>query len=146
MASKKSTPIKIHLETEITQDGQTESHVFDEEGELIQMGTTTYLRYLEHVQGQETAVRFKLAEDGQVQLTRGTEKDATQLRLYFKMHDAQGSLYQTQYGNLPVLTTTNHLLMTLSDEPLSGEVVVHYQLEISQQVVGDYKLRLIFNA
>lgn len=146
MTEKSSIPVKIHLETQITQDGQAEAHVFDEEGQLIKLGETFYLRYMEHGDQQAIAVRFKIDTSGRVQLTRGADKDETQLLLYFKLAEQIASVYQTQYGKLPVMTTTNHLEWTLDDQMLNGELVVHYQLEISQQVVGDYKLRLIFKA
>lgn len=146
MTEKSNLPIKIHLETQITQDDQVESHSFDEDGQLVKMGDNLYIRYMEHVEQQTIAVRFKIDATGRVQLTRGADKDETQLLLYFKEAEQIASVYQTQYGKLPVITSTNQLAWTVNDQPLSGELVVHYQLEISQQVVGDYKLRLIFTA
>ncbi|WP_459128222.1 YwiB family protein [Latilactobacillus curvatus] len=146
MASQSGIPVKVHLETQIQQDGQLEKHVFDEDGQVVKMGESLYLRYLEHGGEQATAVRFKLAADGQIQLTRGTEEDETQLRLYFKQGEDLGSIYQTKYGNMPVLTTTTHLLSMVKEQPVSGEITVHYQLAINNQAVGDYKLRLIFTA
>lgn len=146
MTEKSSLPIKVHLETQITQEGQVESHSFDEDGQLVKMGDSLYIRYIEHVDQQAIAVRFKIDATGRVQLTRGASKDETQLLLYFKEAEQMASVYQTQYGKLPVVTITNQLVWTIKDQPLSGELVVQYQLEISQQVVGDYKLRLIFTA
>lgn len=146
MMKKSSVPVKIRLETQITQDGQAESHIFDEEGQLIKIGETFYLRYIEHSDQQAIAVRFKIDTSGRVQLTRGADNDETQLLLYFKAAEQIASVYQTQYGKLPVVTTTNHLMWAFNEQAASGELVVHYQLEISQQVVGDYKLRLIFKA
>ena len=146
MTEKSSMPVKLHLETQITQDGQVESHVFDETGQLVKMGETLYLRYIEHVGQQAVAVRFKIDPVGHVQLSRGAAKDETQLQLYFREAEQMVSIYQTQYGRMPVVTTTNQLALTLKDQPLSGELTNQYQLEISQQMVGDYKLRLIFTA
>lgn len=58
MASQSGIPVKVHLETQIQQDGQLEKHVFDEDGQVVKMGESLYLRYLEH--GGEQAPRYGL--------------------------------------------------------------------------------------
>ena len=54
----------------MTMGDQTEEFEFNEEGQLIRLnGGQTYLRYIEHQDGQETPVNFRLVGDA-VQLDR----------------------------------------------------------------------------
>ncbi|WP_125607878.1 DUF1934 domain-containing protein [Lapidilactobacillus bayanensis] len=136
--------IKIHLTTQIEQDGQFEQHVFDVTGQLIRMGTTLYLRY--HEMNTETSaavpVTLKLQEDGLIILTRG--QDETRLQLRFALAHEIETVYQTPYGNVPIITRTTMMKVRLQNEPTTGEIALDYVLLSSHQQLGKYQLRLIF--
>ncbi|QFG47582.1 DUF1934 domain-containing protein [Lapidilactobacillus dextrinicus] len=139
-----AVPINIHLTTQIEQDGELSQHVFDEEGQLFQMGSTLYLRYHEtNAETNETVpVTLKLQEDGLVILTRG--QGNTRLQLHFSADHEINTVYQTPYGNIPIITRTTMMKVRLQDEPTAGEIKVDYLLMSGRDQLGKYQLRLIF--
>ena len=72
---KKYQIIHVTVETKITQDGETETHDFSEEGQLVEINDLMYVRYLEHLDQQETPVTFKITDDKHVRLTRKAAND-----------------------------------------------------------------------
>lgn len=137
-------PVKIHLTTQIEQEGQISQHVFDEDGQLVQMGSTLYLRY--HEEDEEShrqiPVTLKIQEDGKLILTR--DQDDMRLQLHFKDEQEIDALYQTPYGNIPIVTRTSMIQVHLQNELTAGEIMVDYVLISGQQELGKYQLRLIF--
>ncbi len=140
--------VKVHLETFVTQEGETERHVFDEPGTVVQMGDTLYVRYREINEKEHTnyPVTLKLRGDGSVQLSRGSSDDDTHLRLHFANNRRILTRYRTPYGDIPVETITPRLDVRLTTEPLTGEIYIEYQLNANGQHLGNYRLRLLFSA
>lgn len=141
-------PVSIHLETYVTQDGETASHVFDEPGTAVQIGDTLYLRYKEINSAENTAypVTMRLRPNGTVQLTRGSESDDTHLRLHFENERRVVTRYRTPYGVMPVETVTPRLDIDVEDDPFRGEVYIEYELFGAGNSLGNYRLRLQFSA
>ncbi|KRO17280.1 DUF1934 domain-containing protein [Lacticaseibacillus saniviri] len=141
-------PIQIHLETYVTQEGETEQHLFDEPGTLVQMGDNLYIRYQEtdEESGTTYPVTLKVQGDGDIQLSRGASDSDTQLKLHFVNERRIITRYRTPYGVIPVETATPRIDMEFTDDPVSGEIYVEYQLFANEQHLGDYRMRLLFNA
>lgn len=141
-------PVQVHLETFVTQEAETENHVFDEPGTVVQMGDTLYIRYREVNEEEHTdyPVTLKLRADGSVQLSRGSSEDDTHLRLHFANNRRILTRYRTPYGIIPVETVTPRLDVRLTTEPLAGEIYIEYELFGNGDHLGNYRMRLLFNA
>lgn len=141
-------PVTIHLETFVTQEGETENHVFDEPGIVVEVGDTLYIRYREinEEEGTDYPVTVKLRADGSVQLSRGGTGEDTHLRLHFANGRRILTRYRTPFGVIPVETVTPRLDVRLTEAPLTGEIYIEYQLFANGAHLGNYRMRLLFNA
>ncbi|WP_083479142.1 DUF1934 domain-containing protein [Lapidilactobacillus concavus] len=144
MENKTQIPIQIQLRTHLEQDGQIEDHRFNEPGQLIQIGTTSYLRYEEHDRETrtQTPVTFKLQEDGGIILTRG--QGQLRVQFHFYLNQEVEMAYATPYGQIPLMIHTTRIDIQRADDASSGRIEVDYQLLTQQQALGKYQLRLIF--
>lgn len=145
MTAPQTTPIKLHLHTVIEQMQQREEHIFDETGQITQVGNSLYLRYVETSEGQGLPVMIKIASDGTLQLSRGNSKTDTQFKLYFNSNTPTLANYRTPYGKIPIKVVTNHLVIQVKQQPLAGEINLMYQLFDEKQHIGNYRLRLLFS-
>ncbi|MCD2255969.1 DUF1934 domain-containing protein [Lactobacillus sp. CC-MHH1034] len=141
-------PIEIHLQTKVAQEGETTQHVFDEPGQLVQIGETLYFRYSEvdPDTGAKTPVMIKVMPNGDVQLSRLSRQDGINLKLFFSLGNRMIARYQTPYGVIPVETVTPKLHFRIKDRPVSGELYIEYQLFAGKQHIGNYQLQLLFTA
>lgn len=138
-------PVQVHVETWVDQDGEKEHHRFDEPGQVVQMGDTCYVRYVEP--GDEgLPVTFKIQGDSAVTLIRGSSNSDTHVRLQFIAEKQVLAQYHTPYGVIPVETITPRMDIALNREASSGEAYIEYRLNASDQHIGDYRLRLHFGA
>lgn len=140
--------VQIHLETYVTQEGETEKHVFDQPGTLIQIGDTLYLRYREvnEQEGTDYPVTLRLRANGDVQLSRGSSDTDVEMKLHFASERRVVTRYRTPYGVIPVETVTPRLDVRMTESPLAGEIYIEYQLSGNGTPLGNYRLRLIFSA
>jgi uncharacterized beta-barrel protein YwiB (DUF1934 family) len=138
-------PIEIHLETFIEQEGERTHLVYDEPGQIFEMGQSIYLRYQETDEepGQKTPVTMKIDGAGTVMLTRSAESE---MRLRFANGKRIEARYRTPYGMFPIETVTPMLNVELQNRPLAGRVNIDYQLFAGEQLIGNYKIRLQFTA
>ena len=141
-------PVSIHLETYVTQEGETEEHVFNEPGTIVELNDTLYIRYREINEKEHTdyPVTLKLRSDGDVQLSRGGSNDDMQLKLHFANEKRILTQYRTPYGMIPVETITPRLDVRITDDPLAGEIYIEYQLFANGENLGNYRMRLLFQA
>ncbi|MFC6316168.1 DUF1934 domain-containing protein [Lapidilactobacillus achengensis] len=139
-------PVHLQMSTRIEQAGEITAHHFDEPGQLVQMGSTLYLRYRERdpETGAQTPVTMKIQGDGLVILTRGQAD--LRLQLHFHPTERMTTAYKTPYGEIPVTTATTLMESRIKSEPLHGEVAIDYQLFSEKELLGKYQLRLIFKA
>ncbi|WP_413488905.1 DUF1934 domain-containing protein [Carnobacterium divergens] len=142
MSLKKITPVNIQLSTTITQYEAVENHTFDVMGQATQMGDTLYVRYKEETEG-ETPVTIKIEPDGTVGLIRAGE---TRTKLRFGKGERYVTHYTTLQGVVSLETMTNHLQISLMDQPFRGNLEIHYDLYMGKEKLGEYKLQLLFTA
>lgn len=138
-------PVRVQLEAWVTQAGQQEHHAFDEQGQLVQLGDTIYIRYTEPT-GDKVPVTVKLKGQNQIGLTRGSSDSDTHMHLDFIAEKEIQAQYRTPYGIIPVSTITPRMDVLVNSMPLSGQAYVEYRLKANGDIVGDYRMRLIFNA
>ncbi|KRM11309.1 hypothetical protein FD16_GL000898 [Paucilactobacillus suebicus DSM 5007 = KCTC 3549] len=135
-------PVRVQLETTIEQDGQKQSFKFDEQGQLVSMNNSYYLRYSETGGQGNVPVTFKFAEDHTVVLSRDGEN---RLRIIFNPDNEQETHYRTAYGMMKLMVKTNRLLSDLDLITGNGKIVVDYELHGQDQLIGKYQIRLQFN-
>ena len=136
-------PVAIHLATTIRQAGDVSNFNFHVHGQLFQMGSTVYLRFMEddNKDGHAVPVTVRIGANGHVKLTRSGENE---LQLNFIQGKRVEARYQTPYGMLPIDTVTPNLDIQYRNQPFSGAVRVDYNLYAERQLLGRYQLRLQF--
>lgn len=139
----KGVPVSLKLSTKVIQNNETEDFYFELLGQVIKMGDTLYIRYKEEQadSGTDVPVTIKIAPDGKITLIRAGEP---RMRLKFAYQETLESTYQTPYGLFKIATFTHNLRFSLKDQPLSGEVVIDYDLLNGAEKIGEYHLKLEF--
>ncbi|EAC5373261.1 DUF1934 domain-containing protein, partial [Listeria monocytogenes] len=80
---------------------------------------------------------------GHVQLIRAGE---LRMRLRFGYQEKLDTSYRTPYGLLQISTFTHNLRVSLKDQPMSGKILVDYDLYSQTERIGEYHLELEFTA
>lgn len=138
-------PVSIQLKTIVQQGNEQKDFFFDLEGQLVKMGDTLYIRYKEELleDTEPTPVTIKIEPDGHVQLIRAGE---LRMRLRFSYQEKLDTSYRTPYGLLQISTFTHNLRVSLKDQPMSGKILVDYDLYSQTERIGEYHLELEFTA
>ena len=138
-------PVSIQLKTIVQQGNEQKDFFFDLEGQLVKMGDTLYIRYKEELleDTEPTPVTIKIEPDGHVQLIRSGE---LRKRLRFGYQEKLDTSYRTPYGLLQISTFTHNLRVSLKDQPMSGKILVDYDLYSQTERIGEYHLELEFTA
>ena len=138
-------PVSIQLKTIVQQGSEQKDFFFDLEGQLVKMGDTLYIRYKEELleDTEPTPVTIKIEPDGHVQLIRAGE---LRMRLRFGYQEKLDTSYRTPYGLLQISTFTHNLRVSLKDQPMSGKILVDYDLYSQTERIGEYHLELEFTA
>ncbi|WDF83100.1 DUF1934 domain-containing protein [Lacticaseibacillus pabuli] len=138
-------PVRVQMETWVSQDEHQEHHQFDEPGQLVKLGDALYVRYVEPTE-DHMPVTVKIKGDNAVELTRGSADGDTRLHMQFIAEKEVTAQYRTPYGVIPVTTITPRMDVVIEDNQASGQVYVEYRLIADNQPIGDYRMRLIFGA
>ena len=138
-------PVSIQLKTIVQQGNEQKDFFFDLEGQLVKMGDTLYIRYKEELleDTEPTPVTIKIEPDGHVQLIRAGE---LRMRLRFGYQEKLDTSYRTPYGLRQISTLTHNLRVSLKDQPMSGKILVDYDLYSQTERIGEYHLELEFTA
>lgn len=148
MKETNSIPVSLQLRTEIFQNEQFDEHFFDVTGQMVRVGKSIYLRYQEpaivEIDGHEGInVTVKIEEDGSIQLIRA---DKQRMRLRFTSDKVNEANYHTPYGIIPIKIITKKISITLEEHPVTGEVLIDYELHTGEEPLGVYHLSLQFTA
>lgn len=138
---KNGMPALINMETSYVQNGETHHHSFEENGKVVYMNDSYYIRFEEVYEGETIPVTVKINPDGSVNLIRRSEKT---MRLAFNSHQDTETQYKTPVGIMPIQVVTEDLRVSYYDRPFAGRVWVDYALYMNEQKLGDYQLRLRF--
>ena len=143
MSQTQKQMVQLSLTTTVRQDDDVETFNFDTEGELLVKNDHVYLRYTENIAEQQTKVRFKFEPDS-VRLHR--TGDGQQTQLVFVLEQQVTAFYQTPAGQMHLATYTTQLQTAIDSEKAQGKIAIDYQLIANDQIVGEYALRLQFQA
>lgn len=139
MSLKEGMPIEFQLETLVKQEGEQESFLYEGMGQIVEMGNWLYLRYIE----AETAVpvTFKLSREGKVTIIRRMEQTS---RMTFDAEGKGMAMLPTPAGLMEIETITHEMLLEFKEKPFAGKVTLHYELQMNEQKLGDYRIELQF--
>lgn len=143
MSQTQKQMVQLSLTTTVRQDDDVETFNFDTEGELLVKNDHVYLCYTENIAEQQTKVRFKFEPDS-VRLHR--TGDGQQTQLVFALEQQVPAFYQTPAGQMHLATYTTQLQTAIDPEKAQGKIAIDYQLIANDQIVGEYALRLQFQA
>ncbi|WP_099975249.1 DUF1934 domain-containing protein [Lactobacillus terrae] len=142
-----NTDVSVELNIDMQQEDEISRTTIIEPGKFSQVGKSFYLRFSEKLDDSEEAlITVKITEDGDVLVRRVASSTKLSTNLYFTHGDYNSGQVQTEYGLMPMRTFTKNLSAEFSTEPLAGNIKVDYDLIIGENVIGNYKFRLIFNA
>lgn len=144
MDLSQGTTVSIQLKTIVSQEDEKKEFFFDLTGQIVKMGDTLYIRYKEELEeGSPVAVTIKVEPDGKIQLIRAGE---LRMRLKFGYQERLETTYKTPYGLFQITTFTKNLRFSLKDQPVSGSILIDYDLFSQNEKIGEYHLELEFTA
>ncbi|MCU9613337.1 DUF1934 domain-containing protein [Caldibacillus lycopersici] len=135
------TPVKIELQTKITQNGELDTFELIVFGQYYQKGNTSYLIYDEVLETGNVHTVIKFSEQGGSQIIR---KGALNMRLAFHLDEDKGGSYKTDIGTLLLTTNTQRLKFRWDSEQKQGTLDIKYYLFMEQMEVGTYQLSFKF--
>ncbi|RHH69581.1 MULTISPECIES: DUF1934 domain-containing protein [Vagococcus] len=145
MSQREKTPVNILVKTEVTQEGEFKEFLIDVNGHMVVINDVLYLRYDELLEGVDkpVPVTIKVLPDGDVTLIRSGE---VKMKLNFSFEQRRETTYSTPYGMMSIFTLTNHLHVSLKDNPTSGDIAIDYDLFAGEEKLGMYHLVINFTA
>ncbi|CAJ1192242.1 hypothetical protein LCR01_12540 [Companilactobacillus crustorum] len=139
--------VKVELNIDTVQSGELTHTKISEPGQFIQMGDSMYLRFNESLDNDDTAsILVKITESGEIHVKRVAKSTNLASLLYFTHQKHNTGHLETEYGILPLQTFTKDSKVEIVSNPLSGKINIDYDLIYDNNVIGNYKFRLIFSA
>ncbi|UQS84041.1 DUF1934 domain-containing protein [Bombilactobacillus thymidiniphilus] len=139
--------VQVHLKTQVVQDGEINNYHVDQAGEVVRLGDKLYIRYQEAPAEQENEnvkVIVKIDSDNQISIKRKVGNNLT-TNMVFNQLAEQNFDYQTAFGALKLVSRTKKLNVLVAKAPFSGQIDLDYSLHSGDNLIGDYKLQLIFS-
>ncbi len=139
--------VNVELNMETLQAGEITHTKIVEPGKFTKIGKSMYLRFDESLDNNDKAsILVKVGDDGEIHLKRVAKSTNLASLLYFTHKKHNSGHLQTEYGVLPLGTFTNDSVVEVINKPLSGKINIDYDLIYDNNIVGNYKFRLIFSA
>ena len=139
MSDALTAPVKVRILTTITQqDTEPEQYELWSEGTIMQKRDQIYLRYEEVQEEQHMHTTVRFGQEDAIIIRNGDIK----MRLPFVPGQAQKGHYNSEYGQLPIVTLTKEMKFEPSETLQNGRFYLQYELLIGGQSVGDYVLEL----
>ncbi|WP_334352339.1 DUF1934 domain-containing protein [Companilactobacillus sp. HBUAS56257] len=140
-----SIDINVNLSIETFQEGNLTHTKIAEPGKFTQIGNSIYLRFNESLENNATAsILVKVGGDGEIHVKRVAKDTKLSSLLYFTHQKHNTGQLETEYGVLPLDTFTKDSKVEIVSKPLSGKINIDYDLVYDNNVIGNYKFRLIF--
>ncbi|MGR3742285.1 DUF1934 domain-containing protein [Companilactobacillus sp. DQM5] len=139
-----SKQIKVKLETLIKQDENIDSFTIESEGTIESFKDRHVIQFLEENSENIFNIRFDLMKTGEVLLNRQSKNRQEMSDFYFKEQDQKDVIYKTIYGTMNLIAKTLKININLDEKSEKGEIKIQYNLYNQDQILGEYKLRLIF--
>ncbi|WP_339175097.1 DUF1934 domain-containing protein [Solibacillus sp. FSL R5-0691] len=142
MANESGKTVKIKLVSSIIPtEGELEQYEMWLEGSCIEKGNSHYLRYEEVQEDMQIQTTIKLNKSNSFIMRKG----GVNMRLPLNPDLRENGHYESQFGSLPLVTDTHQLAIeVVQSEKVSGQFKTQYDLIISGNSVGHYKLDIEF--
>ncbi|GKQ42307.1 hypothetical protein RD055328_02300 [Companilactobacillus sp. RD055328] len=134
--------VDIKLTTTIKQDNEDFEHSIENSGIIEEKDDRFVLNFIDENEEGRFFIRFDLLKTGEVLLNRQSSDQQNMSDFYFKEKEQKEVIYKTSYGVMSLVAQTTYLLSDIDN----GQVEIDYLLFQQKQLVGEYKLRLIFSA
>ena len=142
-----SFDINVQLNIETLQSGELTHTKISEPGKFTQIGNSIYLRFNESLENNDKAsILVKITEKGEIHVKRVAKSTNLASLLYFTHQEHNTGHLETEYGVLTLDTYTKDSKVQIVSNPLSGKINIDYDLIYDNNVIGNYKFRLIFGA
>ncbi|MGX9133098.1 DUF1934 domain-containing protein [Rummeliibacillus sp. JY-2-4R] len=139
MSDTLTAPIKLKIITTIKQpDTPLEKYELWSEGTILKKRDQIYLRYEEVQEDQHMNTTLRFGQEDAIIIRNGDLK----MRMPFVLGQAQRGHYNSQYGQLPIVTVTKVMKFEPSETLQNGRFYLQYELFIGGESVGDYALEL----
>ncbi|MGM9968259.1 MAG: DUF1934 domain-containing protein [Rummeliibacillus sp.] len=139
MSDVLTAPVKIKIITTITQPGtETEKFELWSEGKIMQKNDQIYLQYEEIQEDQRMNTTLRFGQEDAIIMRNGDVK----MRMPFVLGQVRRGHYNSEYGQLPIVTKTKEMKFEPSETIQNGRFYLQYELIIGEQSVGDYCLEL----
>lgn len=132
--------IKVTLQMKISFGSETESYELITFGTSIYKGTDLYLQYTEESEAGTTNTTIKHKPNETLLLRSGAFK----MRQLFRLQETTNGHYESLYGMLGLLTTTNHISHQWDDEEQEGTLTLRYQLHMQGSEPGQYEMTILY--
>ncbi|MEI5909046.1 DUF1934 family protein [Bacillus spongiae] len=133
------TPVKIHLTTSISQEGEKETISFTTFGRYYQKAGAYFLKYDEVLEEGTVKTIVKVKETTGLIMRSG----ALKMRLAFDLRTKMNGSYESAHGTFLLQTTTKKLSHTMLSDT-EGEILLIYDLSMQGSVVGTYKMNITY--
>lgn len=138
--------VNVKLKTMIKQDNEISNHIINQKGTIEETPERYVISFIDKNDEGTFVIRFDLLKTGEILLNRQSNDRQNMSDFYFKEHTQQEVLYKTNYGTMNLFSETKYLETNINADLSQGEVKIEYLLFEQKQLLGEYKLRLIFNA
>lgn len=139
MANEARSQVNIKLISTIRPiDGDSESYEMWLTGQLLEKAGSMYLKYEEVQEDKTIRTTMKLGNEQALIMRTG----AVKMRLPLNIIEQQIGHYESEFGSMPLVIHTKK--MTYTQQAISGDFHVQYDLLMGGQSVGNYKLDITF--
>lgn len=135
MAEKK---VKVTVETIINNGSADDRYELVVYGNAAERNGSQFIRYTEITEQGELKVLVKY--DGEK--IEATRKGYMHIKQVFELGKTTYCVMKTPLGDLDVLTKTNNINFVGSDDHITKELSVEYDLFVNDELVGSYKLKI----
>ncbi|WP_125706892.1 DUF1934 domain-containing protein [Companilactobacillus zhongbaensis] len=137
--------VNVDLDMSVFQAGEMTHTKISEPGRFTRMGNSMYLQFNESMENDDHAsILVKITENGEIHVKREAKNTNLSSMLYFTHRDHNAASVYTEYGVMQMKTFTKDSLVEIKDHPLQGKINIDYDLIYDDNIVGNYKFRLIF--
>jgi uncharacterized beta-barrel protein YwiB (DUF1934 family) len=138
--NNESTPVKIHLKTNITIGDDSDSFELVSFGRYYEKGEAFFLKY-DEVQEEGTIHTIVKVTDEQALILRS---GAVKMRMLFNEEEEMSGSYESELGTLLLTTKTKKLSHTKNLDKTEGDFNLSYELMMQGSSVGDYEMSINF--
>jgi uncharacterized beta-barrel protein YwiB (DUF1934 family) len=138
--NNESTPVKIHLKTNITIGDESDAFELVSFGRYYEKGDAFFLKY-DEVQEEGTTHTIVKVTDEQALILRS---GAVKMRMLFNEEEEMSGSYESELGTLLLTTKTKKLSHTKNLNKTEGDFNLSYELMMQGSSVGDYEMSINF--